>query len=119
MVMQELSQEACLTTIAEHEVPQSARMASERVAVVFTQSWCPDWSVMRRYLDGLDEPGLTVFFVEYDRQPFFQEMMAVKETAFENYQIPYVRYYRDGALVSESNLVFMKRKFLKRFDARR
>lgn len=119
MGMQELSQEACLTTIAEHEVPESARSASERVAVVFTQSWCPDWFVMRRYLDGLEEPGLSVFFVEYDRQPFFKEMMAVKESVFDNFQIPYVRYYRDGDLVSQSNLVFMKKKFLKRFDAKR
>ena len=119
MVMQELSLEACLATIAEHEVPDSVRSASERVAVVLTQSWCSDWSIMRRYLDTMDEPGLTVFYVEYDRKPFFREMMAMKETIFANYQIPYVRYYRDGALVAQSNLVFMKKKFLRRFDASR
>jgi len=119
MVMQELSQEACLTTIAEHEVPESIRSASERVAVIFTQSWCSEWAMMRRYLETMDEPGVTVFYVEYDRKPFFHEMMAMKETVWGNYPVPYVRYYRDGALVAESNLVFMRKGFLKRFDATR
>jgi len=115
--MQELSQDACEQTIAESEVPASIRGSSERVAVVLTQSWCPDWSVMRRYLNSLDEPGVTVYYVEYDRRPFYREMMAFKETVFGSYEIPYVRYYRGGELVSESNLVFLRRKFLKKFDA--
>ena len=115
--MQQLSHDACLRTIAERDVPESIRAADERVAVVFTQSWCPDWYVMRRYLDGPDEPGLTVFYVEYDRQPFFHDMLELKENVFANAEIPYVRYYRGGALVAESNLVFLKKKFLRKFDA--
>jgi hypothetical protein len=117
--MQELTQEACERTIRDGEVPESVRSTSERVAVVFTQSWCPQWSFMRRYLETMDEPGLTVYFVEYDRQPFFHEMMAFKETVFGNYEVPYVRYYRDGKLVAQSNLVFLARKFLKMFNVKR
>ena len=41
--------------------------------------------------------------------------MNLKEKTWGNYSIPYVRYYRDGDLVNESNFV-SRRGFLKRFD---
>jgi hypothetical protein len=115
--MQELSQEACRAMIDGGEVPESVRTSGERVAVILTQSWCPQWSAMRRYLDSLDEAGLAVYFVEYDKLPLFAELMAFKETVFANALIPYVRYYRDGRLVSESNAVYQKRRFLKRLES--
>ena len=102
--------------MSEGDVPDSVRSVTERVAVVLTQSWCPDWLAMRRYLETLDEPELTVFYLEYDRSPLFHELMAFKETVFGNDLIPYVRYYRAGTLVAESNRVFMKRRFLKKFE---
>lgn len=113
--MQKLSEDQCRRTIAEGEIPEEVRRADERVAVVLTQSWCPDWLLMRSYLSGLEESGVSVFFVEYDRESFFHELMAFKENVFRSMEVPYVRYYRDGALVAESNLVFSRRGFLKRF----
>ena len=114
--MQELSADTCRRMIDEGEVPESIRTASEKVAVVLTQSWCPDWFVMRRYLDALDEPGLTVYAIVYDRLENFTDVMAFKETIFSNDLIPYVRYYRDGRLVAESNVVYLKKKFLKKLE---
>lgn len=115
--MQELSHEAFQQLVAEGDMPETIRTASERVAVILTQSWCPDWFVMRHYLESMDEPGLTIFYLEYDRQSFFREAMAFKEGVFGNYQIPYVRYYRDGEFVAESNRVFRPKKFLEKFDS--
>ncbi|MFW5744835.1 MAG: hypothetical protein ACOCW3_05970 [Spirochaetota bacterium] len=113
--MQELSAETCRRMIDEGEVPESIRTASEKVAVVLTQSWCPDWLVMRRYLDGLDEPGLTVYAIVYDRLENFTDVMTFKETIFGNELIPYLRYYRNGRLVAETNAVYPKKRFLKKF----
>lgn len=101
--------------MSEGEVPESVRATAPRVAVVFTQSWCPDWLLMRGYLSRLRESDVEVLVVEYDRRPFFHEMMAFKEGTYRNYEIPYVRYYANGEHVAESNLVFTKRGFLRRF----
>ena len=114
--MQKLSEDQCRRTIAEGEIPEEVRTAAERVAVVLTQSWCPDWLLMQSYLSELDEADLDVFYVEYDKESFFRELMAFKERVFKSAEVPYVRYYRNGSLVAESNLVFRKKGFLKRFD---
>ena len=116
--MQNLMREQCLRTIADGEVPESVRLANERVAVVFTQSWCGDWKFMRRYLQRLSVQALSVFFVEYDREPFFDEMKSFKENVFKNAKLPYVRYYRNGNFVGDSNLIFLRRRFLKKFDVK-
>lgn len=113
--MRDLTDDECRSIMNEGEVPEPIRSAAPRVAVVFTQSWCPDWLLMRGYLSRLSESDVDVLVVEYDRRPFFREMMAFKEGTFANFEIPYVRYYRGGEFVGESNLVFTKRRFLKRF----
>jgi hypothetical protein len=105
-----------LTKLAESDCrPPSPRATSIRVraaaplvAVVLTQSWCPQWSFMRGYLaQAAAEAGdrARIFFVEYDREPFYEDFMTFKEDGFGNREIPYVRYYRDGVLSAESNFI--------------
>ena len=115
--MIDLTDDECLMMMEEREVPESVRSRAPRVAVVLTQSWCPDWALMRGYLRKLEEPGLLVLSVEYDRRPFFRDFMRFKEEVFANSQVPYVRYYRDGRLVATSNLVFSREAFLAEFGA--
>lgn len=114
--MRRLSEVAARATIAEGELPEEVRTASSRVAVVLTQSWCPDWFAMQDYLEELEEEGLTIFVSEYDREPFFKELMRTKEKRFGNRLIPYVRYYRDGVLVAHGNAEFRAADFLSRFE---
>jgi hypothetical protein len=114
--VERLSDEYCLATIEDGELPATVRETSKRTAVILTQSWCPDWAVMRSYLAELSEPGLSVYFVEYDRESYFRELMKTKERVFGNRLIPYVRYYRDGALVSESNVEYSSKEFLRHFE---
>ena len=117
--MREFTDDECRSIIDEGSVPESIRNSGERVAAIFTQSWCGDWIVMKRYLNKVEEPSLEVFFVEYDRKPFFEEMKNFKERVYRSGTIPYVRYFRDGELVNESNLVWRRKSFVKRFDTMR
>jgi len=39
---------------------------------------------------------------------FFDEFMNFKETTYENREIPYVRYYKDGKYSSCSNYVSLE-----------
>jgi hypothetical protein len=84
--------------------------AAERAALILTQSWCPQWKAMKNYLEEAEKslPGLKIFYIEYDLAPFFEEFMAFKENTYNNREIPYVRYYKDGKYSSSSNYVSLE-----------
>ncbi len=115
MAMINLTERQCRDLMENGEFGADVLEAADRVAVVLTQGWCPQWTYLRSKLDGLREEGLELFFVEYDTEPFFREFMSYKERILGNDQVPYLRYYRGGKLVSQSNYVGL-RDFLSRFD---
>jgi hypothetical protein len=77
-------------------------------AVILTQSWCPQWKAMRSYLEKADGPDIFILYIEYDLVPWSAEFMDFKERHFDNREIPYVRYYRNGTCVSQSNYVALE-----------
>jgi hypothetical protein len=103
--MRKLTAEECLETIAKGEFAPEVTKAAEAVAVVLTQSWCPQWGWMKSYIAGLAPEAGEVFWVEYDLEGYFEAFMRFKERAFGNDQVPYVRYYRGGELAAESNYI--------------
>jgi hypothetical protein len=104
--VKKLTERDCLDAVENGEFGASVTGAAPAVAVVLTQSWCSQWAWMRSYLAIAGEvPGREVFWVEYDQEPFYERFMAFKEESWGNREIPYVRYYRDGRLVRESNYV--------------
>jgi len=113
--MQEFTDEQCHEIMELGRIPEAIAASTPKVAVIFTQSWCADWTAMGRYIERIEDPDLSVFFVEYDKKPFYEEMKAFKEETFRNGSIPYVQYFRNGELVNRSNYVVLKRGFLKRF----
>jgi hypothetical protein len=117
--MRKLSKDDCLALLENGEFGPSITGVAEAVAVVLTQSWCPQWAWMRSYLSSLPpDEGSSVFWIEYDLEDFYQPFMNFKERVFGNDQVPYVRYYRGGKLVAESNYID-KGGFLRRLhDAR-
>ena len=102
--MKKLSEEQMNFFLKNGEFPADVIAAAANTAVVLTQDWCPQWTVMKRYLPGITEAA--VFFIEYNREPRAGEYMRAKETIFGNELIPYVRYYRNGAFAGDSNFVF-------------
>lgn len=101
-----LSEDDCKTAMRDGEFSAALIASSPSVAVVLTQSWCPQWLWMKSYLGAVaEEEGVDVYWIEYDREPLFEEFRAFKEDAFGNFEIPYVRYYHGGALVRESNYI--------------
>ena len=116
-MLRRLSAEDCLGAARAGEFAPALLGAAPRVALVLTQSWCPQWTWMRRYLEELPEdPERAVYYVEYDLEPFHEAFMAFKEEVLGNAEIPYVRYYRDGRLVRESNFID-RAGFLRLLDA--
>jgi hypothetical protein len=96
------------------EFPEPLLRSAKKVAIVLTQSWCPQWQRMKPFLGELaDSQALAVYYVEYDTEPFFREFLEFKERAFGNDQVPYLRYYSEGRFLSSGNysdrLGFMSR----------
>jgi hypothetical protein len=104
--MRKLGAEDCLDAMRAGEFGEKLTHASDAVAIVLTQSWCPQWAWMRSYLAALPgDASREVFWVEYDQEDFFEPFMNFKEATFGNDQVPYVRYYRGGKLAAESNYI--------------
>jgi len=102
----ELTEAQCREAMRAGEFGVDVRSIAARVAVVLTQGWCPQWTMMRGWLDRVAaEAGAAAFTLEYDRLPFFAEFLAFKEDSLGNRSIPYVRWYRDGVLVAQGNYV--------------
>lgn len=102
--MKTLNQEQIDYMLAHGELPESVRLAAERVAVILTQDWCPQWHHMAVYLGDFPERA-EIFVLEYNLHPQFHRIMAFKENVFKNHQVPYVRFYADGELVAKTNWI--------------
>ena len=100
--------------IENKEIPSELINADNKVAVVLTQNWCPQWVAMKMWLPKVAE-DIKVFYQCYNIKPYSYKLMKIKETAFENDLIPYVRYYKNGELINESNYVG-KTDFLSYFN---
>lgn len=84
------------------EFSEKIRRAAPQVVVVMTQDWCPQWHDMAAYLPAFAD-RVAIFATAYNRLPDFERIMAFKEEVFGNDQVPYVRYYREGRLVAQTN----------------
>ena len=81
------------------------------MAIILTQSWCPQWVHLKRSLESLEhqyEYDIDIYELEYDKTDYFDDFLRFKENILENDEIPYIRYYTDGELVGETNYVSVK-----------
>lgn len=101
--MNQITKDQALTAINNGEFGDELLLAAEKVAIILTQSWCPQWHAMKQFVTGF--PGARIFVLEYDRTDYFDQFREFKERTLGNDQIPYVRYYDHGILVAESNAV--------------
>jgi len=112
----QLTNDQVSETIRNGEFGPDIIASNQKVAVIMTQDWCPQWSSMKTWLDLLDDLiQLDIYEVIYNRAEYFREFLSVKENIWNNREIPYIRYYHKGTLVRESNYV-TKDEFLESLD---
>lgn len=133
----QITQAEAEQAMAHGEFGPELLSCAPNVAVVLTQDWCGQWALMDRYLRELAAlaeraegaqrataakspagppglPELCVAVLLYNRVPYFREFLRLKERVWGNALIPYVRYYRQGGLVAQSNYVSAE-EFLSHF----
>jgi hypothetical protein len=101
--MKLIAKNQALDCIAQQEFSKEILLSAEKVAVILTQSWCPQWHAMKAFLG--DMADCEVYYLEYDRVDYLEVFREFKERVFGNDQIPYIRYYRNGTLTEVSNAV--------------
>jgi hypothetical protein len=84
-----------------------------KVAVIMTQHWCPQWLSMKSYIDDIED--VEIFVIVYDQEDYTKKFMELKENKFGNDLIPYVRFYKKGKLIGESNYI-SKEEFIGFFN---
>ena len=90
-------------TIKNREFGPDIIASNKKVAVIMTQDWCPQWSSMKTWMELLDDViQLDIYELVYNRSEYFREFLSVKENIWNNREIPYIRYYREGTLVRKS-----------------
>jgi len=114
--MREITDAQAMSLIGEKELPEQIINSGSLVAVILTQDWCPQWLFMKKWLHQMEDEGITVYYLAYNKKEYFREFMAVKESEFQNDLIPYIRYYVNGSFVGDSNYV-SRELFLSRFRA--
>ncbi len=102
MAYRTLNEDSLRTAMLEGEFPSEVRNAAEKVVVVLTQDWCPDWHAMDSFLPQFTDQA-AIFLLTYNRHPLFQRIMEFKEDTFDNREIPYLRYYYQGQLIVATN----------------
>lgn len=109
-MMKKISKDQALFCIGHQEFGDDVTSSAKKVAVILTQSWCPQWLTMKGFINSLS--GCEIFFLEYDLVDFFDQFRMFKEIVFGNNEVPYIRFYQNGKVTTTSNAV-SKSEFVK------
>ena len=92
-----------------------ALVTGPAATIILTQSWCPQWKAMKSYLPQAEAAlsaalgEVRFYYAEYDVENWesleHDAFMSFKEHTFNNREIPYVRYYRNGVYTRDSNYI--------------
>ena len=92
--------------IGTKEVSDDIKKSAENVIAIFTQDWCGDWKGLDRELKANEEKSpidITIYICMYNQTSLYEPFMNFKETVWNNGLIPYLRYYKNGSFVKDTN----------------
>jgi hypothetical protein len=115
VVFQEITIEQAKECMQNQEFDPEIIGSKEKVAVILTQSWCPQWAALRPELEKLKNNSIDIWLFIYDLSDIFESFKDFKENLLGNDEIPYIRYYRNGEYLRDSNYVDVK-EFVKKFE---
>ncbi len=77
--------------------------SANKVAVILTQNWCPQWIHMKSYAKKMKDAK--IYYIEYNKAEVTDKLMPFKEETFKNDLIPYVRFYKDEVCFQDTNYI--------------
>jgi hypothetical protein len=84
-----------------------------KVVLIMTQDWCPQWHDLRSWVYNVDSYNdIDIYELEYNKVDYGEELQNLKENQWDNSNLPYLRFYKNGKLVKETNYI-SKQEFIK------
>ena len=102
----DLSEQQVQFAIQNGEFGDDVISSNSRIAVIMTQDWCSQWTVIRNWVSVLNkDPDIDIYIFIYKTSAYFTAFLELKERKWGNGLIPYIRYYKDRKLAAETNYV--------------
>ncbi len=80
--------------------------SKNKVILVLTQDWCSQWRSMKGWIYDMETAeDIDIYEFEYNKTDYFDEFLSFKESHWKNDQVPYLRFYRDGAFIRDTNYI--------------
>jgi hypothetical protein len=99
-----LTKDQVLYAIQNSEFDNEVLSSEDKVVIVMTQDWCPQWHNMNNWIYSLEvEEDIGIYEFIYNKSDYFNEFMLHKESVWKNRDIPYLRYYKASKLINDTN----------------
>lgn len=101
-----IQKEQALAAIENGEFEKSIIASKSSVVIILTQDWCPQWLDMKSWIYDLEiDSDVDLYELEYNTTDYAEDFMKFKENNFGNDYVPYLRFYKQGILVKETNYI--------------
>jgi hypothetical protein len=101
-----IQKDQAIYAIANGEFESAVIASKSKVIIIMTQDWCPQWMNMKSWIYGLKiDEDIEIYEFEYNKVDYFNDFMNFKENQWGNENIPYLRFYKDGVLIEETNFI--------------
>ncbi len=101
-----ITTEQAKKAIACGEFESEILNSKPKVILVLTQDWCPQWHDMKGWIYEVDtDEDVDIYELEYNRVDYFDDFRSFKENELGNSSVPYLRFYKNGALYRDSNYI--------------
>lgn len=105
----EITKEQALYAIKNGEFGGDV-LSNVNVIVIMTQDWCPQWINMNRWIYGLEtDKDIEIYELVYNKTDYYNAFMKFKENVFGNSSVPYLRFYKNGKLINETNYISIQK----------
>ncbi len=111
ITFQNMTDQEMLETAQNGEIPASLLAKSKNVIAIFTQDWCPDWHRTEKDFKSHQDysEDILVYIAIYNTSIYSEQVMAFKEDVWKNGLIPYIRCYKNGTFLKDSNAMAFER----------
>ncbi|MDP4182981.1 MAG: hypothetical protein Q8942_18080 [Bacillota bacterium] len=101
-----ISKDQALNAIKNGEFGREVIGSQNIVVIIMTQDWCPQWIDMKSWIYNVEtDKSIDIYELIYNKVDYFYDFKNFKETRWKNYNIPYLRIYKNGNLFKQTNYI--------------
>ncbi len=101
-----IEKDQAMNAISNGEFEKNIISSNSNVVLILTQDWCPQWMNMKSWVYGLDiNQDIDIYELEYNKVDYFDSFRTFKEDQLGNENVPYLRFYKNGKLIEETNFI--------------